>query len=42
MIFFGLLNASVNFQNCINKILTQKLTNLKIIYLDDIVIYTKE
>ena len=39
---FGLLNAQANFQSYINKILAEKLDALVIIYLDDILIYTKD
>ena len=39
---FGLFNAPVSFQGYINKILTEKLDIFVIVYLDDIVIYTKD
>ena len=39
--FFGLLNALVNLQRYINKILAKKLDIFVIIYLDDIFLYTK-
>ena len=42
MMFVGLLNALANFQGYINKILTKKLNVFIIIYLDDILIYTKD
>ncbi len=38
---FGLINASATFQGYINKILAEKLDSFVIIYLDDILIYTK-
>lgn len=40
--FFGLSNASVSFQRYINKILIKKLDIFVIVYLDDILIYTKK
>ena len=39
---FGLSNASAIFQRYINKILAEKLDIFIIIYLDDILIYTKD
>ena len=39
---FGLLNAPASFQGYINKILTEKLDVFVIVYLDDILIYTKD
>ena len=39
--FFGLLNAPVNFQGYIKKILAKKLNIFIILYLDNIFIYTK-
>ena len=39
---FGLSNASASFQGYINKILAKKLNIFIIIYLDDILIYTKD
>ena len=39
---FGLTNASASFQGYINKILTENLDIFLIIYLDDILIYTKD
>ena len=38
---FGLFNAPVTFQGYVNKILAEKLDIFIIIYLDDILIYTK-
>ncbi len=38
---FGLTNALTTFQGYINKILTEKLHVFVIVYLDDILIYTK-
>ena len=38
---FGLSNAPVTFQGYINKILAEKLDIFVIVYLDDILIYTK-
>ena len=39
---FGLFNASATFQGYINKILAEKLDIFVIVYLDDILIYTKD
>ena len=39
---FSLSNTSVNFQGYINKILTEKLDIFIVIYLDNILIYTKD
>ena len=39
---FGLSNAPVTFQGYINKILAEKLDIFVIVYLDDILIYTKD
>ena len=39
---FGLLNAPVSFQDYINKILAEKLDIFVIVYLNDILIYTKD
>ena len=38
---FGLTNALATFQGYINKILAEKLDVFMIMYLDDILIYTK-
>ena len=38
---FGLSNASASFQGYINKILVKKLNIFIIVYLEDILIYTK-
>ncbi len=38
---FGLTNILVTFQGYINKILTEKLDVIVIVYLNDIFIYTK-
>ena len=40
--FFELTNAPATFQGYINKILAEKLDVFIIIYLDDILIYTKD
>ena len=39
---FGLSNAPVTFQGYVNKILAEKLDIFVIVYLDDILIYTKD
>ena len=39
--FFGFFNTPVIFQRYVNKILAEKLDILIIIYLDNILIYTK-
>ena len=39
---FGLSNAPATFQGYINKILAEKLYSFDIVYLDDILIYTKD
>ena len=39
---FGLSNASASFQGYINKILAKRLNIFVIVYLNDIVIYTKD
>ena len=39
---FGLSNAPTSFQKYVNKILTEKLDVLVIMYLVDILIYTKD
>ena len=39
---FGLFNAPASFQGYINKILSTKLNIFVIVYLDDILIYTKD
>ena len=38
---FGLFNVPTSFQGYINKILAKKLDIFVIVYLDDILIYTK-
>ena len=38
---FGLTNLPESFQNYVNKFLAKKLDIFMIIYLDDILIYTK-
>ncbi len=38
---FGLINAPATFQGYINKILAEKLDVFVIVYLNDILIYTK-
>ena len=38
---FGLTNAPATFQDYINKILVEKLNIFVIVYLDNILIYTK-
>ena len=42
MILFGLTNVLASFQRYINKIFTEKLDIFIIVYLDDILIYTKD
>ena len=42
VIYFGLSNASATFQGYVNKILAEKLDIFVIVYLDDILIYTKD
>ncbi len=39
---FGLLNIPASFQNYINKILAQKLDIIIVVYLDNILYYTKD
>ena len=39
---FGLSNAPASFQGYVNKILSEKLNIFVIVYLDDIIIYTKD
>ena len=39
---FGLFNAPATFQRYINKILAEKLDIFVIVYLNDILIYTKD
>ena len=39
---FGLTNASESFQGYVNKILAEKFNIFVIVYLDDILIYTKD
>ena len=39
---FGLFNTPATFQGYVNKILTEKLDIFVIVYLDDILIYTKD
>ena len=39
---FGLSNAPASFYSYINKILTKKLDIFVIVYLNDILIYTKD
>ncbi len=39
---FGFSNASASFQGYINKILTENLNIFVVVYLDDILIYTKD
>ncbi len=41
VILFGLTNKLATFQSYINKILAEKLDVIVIVYLDDILIYTK-
>ena len=42
VILFGLFNAPAIFQGYINKILAEKLNIFVVIYLNDILIYTKD
>ena len=42
VMLFGHFNAPANFQGYINKILAKKLDVFVIVYLDDILIYTKD
>ena len=42
IILFGLCNAPASFQGYVNKILAEKLDVFVIVYLDDILIYTKD
>ena len=42
VILFGLSNAPATFQEYVNKILAEKLDIFVIVYLDDILIYTKD
>ena len=42
VMLFGLSNAPANFQGYINKILTKKLDIFIIVYLNGIIIYTKD
>ncbi len=39
---FGFSNTPANFQGYINKILTKKLDSFIVVYLDNILIYTKD
>ena len=39
---FGLSNASISFQDYVNKILAKKLNIFIVVYLDNILIYTKD
>ena len=39
---FGLFNVPISFQNYIKKILAKKLDIFVLVYLDDILIYTKD
>ena len=39
---FGLSNAPATFQGYVNKILVEKLDIFVVVYLDDILIYTKD
>ena len=41
VMLFGLSNALTNFQSYINRILAKKLNVFVIVYLDNILIYTK-
>ena len=42
VLLFGLSNAPTTFQGYINKILAEKLDIFVIVYLDNILIYTKD
>ena len=42
VMLFGLSNAPATFQGYVNKILAEKLDIFVIVYLDDILIYTKD
>ncbi len=42
VIVFGLSNASASFRSYINKIFTEKLNIFVLMYLNDILIYTKD
>ena len=42
VILFGLSNAPVTFQGYVNKILAEKLDIFVVVYLDNILIYTKD
>ena len=42
IMFFGLTNAPATFQGYINKIFAEKLDVFVIVYLDNILIYTKD
>ena len=42
VMLFGLSNSPASFQGYINKILAEKLDIFIIVYLNDIVIYTKD
>ena len=42
VIFFSLFNIPASFQGYVNKILVEKLDIFVIVYLDDILIYTKD
>ncbi len=41
VILFGLSNISTSFESYINKILAEKLVIFVVVYLDNILIYTK-
>ena len=42
LMFFGLFNTPAIFQGYVNKILAEKLDIFFIVYLDDLLIYTKD
>ena len=42
VMLFGLSNAPATFQGYVNKILAEKLDIFVVVYLDDILIYTKD